>query len=44
MKDNISTAKIKSKNKKIKYHDNYIGKLALMCPYCYETHVIQIKK
>lgn len=40
MKDNISIAKIKSKNKKIKYYDNYIGKLALMCPYCYETHMI----
>lgn len=46
MKDIVSTTKIKFNNKKVKekYYDNYIGRLALMCPYCYETHMIDINK
>lgn len=43
MKDNISIAKIKIKKVK-KHYDRYIGNVALMCPYCYEIHMININK
>lgn len=45
MKDIISTHKIICKNKKVKKcHKRYIGKLALMCPHCYEICMIDMDR
>ena len=45
MKDIISMHKIICKNKKVKKcHKRYIGKLALMCPHCYEICMLDMDR